>query len=119
MSSSALMADPRFSRPVVRRVVYAAIFLASFSSYLSTAMKDGGLHAPPEAGDGHDWDAVAFNIWRHGRFGFAWSDPEWRRPYEGVRGYESLLERRSEYYPTTYRPPGAPTLIALVYALTD
>jgi hypothetical protein len=119
MSSSALMADPRLSRPVVRRVVYAAIFLASFSSYLSTAMKDGGLHAPPEAGDGHDWDAVAFNIWRHGRFGFAWSDPEWRRPYEGVRGYEGLLERRSEYYPTTYRPPGAPTLIALVYALTD
>ena len=118
-TSNALTALLRVSRPALRRVVYAAIFLASFASYLSTAMKDGALHAPPEAGDGHDFDALAFNIWRHWRFGFDWSDPEWRRPYERVRGYDSLLERRSDYYPTTYRPPGAPALMALVYAVTD
>jgi hypothetical protein len=103
----------------LHRVVYAAVFLISFASYLSSAVKAGPLHAPPEAGDGHDFDALAFNIWRHGRFGFDWSDPEWRRPYERVPGYESLLERRSDYYPTTYRPPGAPLLMALVYAVTD
>jgi hypothetical protein len=103
----------------LRGVVYAAVFFASFGSYLSTAMKDGALSAPPEAGDGHDFDALAFNVWRHLRFGFEWSDPEWRRPYERAAGYESLLERQSDYYPTTYRPPAAPALMALVYAVTD
>jgi hypothetical protein len=103
----------------VRRLVYAAVFLASFASYLSTAAKDGALRAPPEAGDGHDFDALAFNIWRHQRFGFDWSEPEWRRPYERVAGYDSLLERQSDYYPTTYRPPAAPALMAVVYAVTD
>jgi hypothetical protein len=103
----------------VRRLVYAAVFLASFASYLSTAAKDGALRAPPEAGDGHDFDALAFNIWRHQRFGFDWSEPEWRRPYERVVGYDSLLERQSDYYPTTYRPPAAPALMAVVYAVTD
>jgi len=103
----------------LRRAVYAAVFLVSFASYLSSAVKDGSLRAPPEAGDGHDFDALAFNIWRHQRFGFEWSEPEWRRPYERAPGYESLLERQSDYYPTTYRPPAAPTLMALVYAVTD
>jgi hypothetical protein len=104
----------------MRKLVYAVVFLVSFASYLSTAAKDGRLRAPPEAGDGHDFDALAFNLWRHQRFGFAWDDPEWRRPYESaLRGYESLLERHSDYYPTTYRPPAAPALMALVYAVTD
>ncbi len=103
----------------MRGVVYVAIFLASFSSYRSSAVKGGFLRAPPEAGDGHDFDALAFNIWRHRQFGFEWSEPEWRRPYERVAGYESLLERQSDYYPTTYRPPAAPTLMAVVYAVTD
>jgi hypothetical protein len=104
---------------LVRSVVYAAVFLASFSSYLTSARKAGSLRAPPEAGDGHDFDALAFNIWRHQRFGFEWSEPEWRRPYEPVAGYESLMERQSDYYPTTYRPPAAPALMALVYAVTN
>ena len=103
----------------MRRVVYAAVFLASFASYLSTTVNNGTLRTPPEAGDGHDFDALAFNIWRHQRFGFEWSEPEWRRPYERVAGYDSLLERQSDYYPTTYRPPAAPALMAVVYAVTD
>lgn len=113
------MTVPRIAPPAMRRVVYAAVFLVSFASYLSSAVKGGSLRAPPEAGDGHDFDALAFNIWRHQRFGFEWSDPEWRRPYERVAGYDSLLERQSGYYPTTYRPPAAPALMALVYAVTD
>jgi hypothetical protein len=114
-----LTAHFRVSRPTVRRIVYAAVFLASFGSYLSSAVKDGALRAPPEAGDGHDFDALAFNIWQHQRFGFEWSEPEWRRPYYQVAGYDSLLERQSDYYPTTYRPPAAPALMALVYAVTN
>jgi hypothetical protein len=107
------------SRPAVRGIVYAGIFLASFGCYLSTAMKDGALDAPPEAGDGHDFDALGFGVWRHLRFGFDWSDPEFRRPYERAGGYESLLERQGEFYPSTYRPPAAPALMAVVYAATD
>jgi hypothetical protein len=107
------------TRPSVRKVTYAAVFLVSFASYLSSAVKDGSLRAPPEMGDGHDYDALAFNIWRHQRFGFEWDEPAWRRPYEGVPGYEGLLERHSGYYPTTYRQPAAPALMALVYAVTD
>jgi hypothetical protein len=103
----------------MRKVTCAAVFLVSFISYLSSAAKQGALNAPPEMGDGHDYDALAFNIWRHQRFGFEWDEPAWRRPYEGVPGYESLLERHSDYYPTTYRQPAAPVLMALVYALTD
>jgi len=103
----------------MRKVTCAAVFLVSFISYLSSAVKPGALHAPPEMGDGHDFDALAFNIWRHQRFGFEWDEPAWRRPYEGVPGYESLLERHSDYYPTSYRQPAAPALMALVYALTN
>ena len=123
-----------FRRPppaVLRKVVYAAIFLVSFTSYLSSALKQPApfylsshvkhrsLHAPPEMGDGHDYDALAFSIWRHQRFGFDWDEPAWRRPYEGAPDYESLLERHSSYYPTTYRQPAVPVLMALVYAATD
>jgi hypothetical protein len=114
-----LTAHSRVSRPALRRVVYLAVFLASFGFYLSSAVKQGPLGAPPEAGDGHDFDALAFNIWRHQRFGFDWSEPEWRRPYERVAGYDSLLERQSDFYPSTYRPPAAPALMAIVYAVTD
>ena len=103
----------------MRKVVYAVVFLVSFVSYRSSAVKGGSLRAPPEMGDGHDFDALAFNIWKHQRFGFEWDEPEWRRPYEAVRGSESLLERHGDYYPTTYRPPAAPALMALVYAVTD
>jgi hypothetical protein len=102
----------------VRQIVYGVLFCASFSFYLSTARTDQPLSAPPEAGDGHDYDALAFNIWQYQRFGFDWNDPAWRRPYEGVPGYESLLGRHSEYYPTTYRQPAVPMLMAVVYAVT-
>ena len=117
--------------PAIRKVTYAAIFLVSFASYLSSAAKQPApsylssrvklrsLLAPPEMGDGHDYDALAFSLWRHQRFGFDWDEPAWRRPYEGMPGYESLLERHSGYYPTTYRQPAVPALMALVYAIVD
>lgn len=103
----------------MRKVVYAAIFFAAFGVYVSSALKAGPLNAPPEIGDGHDYDALAFNLWRHQRFGYHWDDPAWRQPYEAASGYETLLDRRSEYYPTTYRQPGVPAVMALVYAATE
>lgn len=96
--------------------MYVAIFLAAFTTYVTRLVNSGGLHEPPETGDGHDYDAIAYNVWRGKGFGYDWSDPEWRKPYEGIRRYRLLLARQSDFYPTTYRPPAMPLLLAGVYA---
>ena len=83
------------------------------------AVNSGALNQPPESGDGHDYDAIAFNVWQGRGFGYHWSDEAWRQPYLGIPRYKLLLTRKSEYYPTTYRPPAMPYLLSVVYALTD
>ena len=57
--------------PAFRRLVFAAIFLTAFGTYVMRAVNSGALNQPPESGDGHDYDAIAFNVWQ-GR-GFALS----------------------------------------------
>lgn len=99
-----------------RRFVYAVIFLAAFASYVSKAST--GLGAPPETGDSHDYDAIAFNLWKGRGYGYFWSDPEYRAPYEGRTRYRSLLGRQSDYYPTAYRPPALPIVLSAIYAAT-
>jgi hypothetical protein len=102
---------------LARRLVYLAIFLTSFSIYVMRIVTSGGFHQPPETGDGHDYDAIAFNVW-HGRgFGYEWSNQEWRQPYVGIPRYRLLMTRQSEFYPTTYRPPAMPYLLSAVYAV--
>jgi 4-amino-4-deoxy-L-arabinose transferase-like glycosyltransferase len=101
----------------VRRLVFAAIFLASFGIYVMRASVSGALREPPETGDGHDYDAIAFNVWQGRGFGYQWSDEAWRKPYEGIPRYRLLLTRTSDFYPTTYRPPAMPYLLSVVYAL--
>ena len=103
---------------VVRRLAFVAIFVVSFGVYVSRASTSGALREPPETGDGHDYDAIAFNVWQGRGFGYAWSDENWRRPYEGIPRYRLLLSRQSEFYPTTYRPPAMPYLLSIVYAVT-
>ncbi len=102
---------------LIRRLVFVAIFLTAFGIYVMRIVTSGGFREPPETGDGHDYDAIAFNVW-HGRgFGYHWSDEEWRQPYQGIPRYRLLLSRKSEFYPTTYRPPGMPYLLTAVYAV--
>ena len=48
---------------------------------------------PPETGDGHDYDAIAFNVWQGRGFGYHWSDENWRKPYQGIPRYRLLLTR--------------------------
>lgn len=103
---------------LVRKLVYAAIFLAAFGVYVERARSSGALGQPPEAGDGHDYDAIAYNLWQGRGFGYDWSDPAWRLPYEGIPRYRLLLGRQGDFYPTTYRPPAMPLLLSGVYALT-
>jgi len=101
----------------LRRLAFALIFAAAFGTSVIRLVNSGGLREPPETGDGHDYDAIAFNVW-HGRgFGYDWSDPEWRQPYEDIPRYRLLLSRHSDFYPTTYRPPAMPLLLSAVYAV--
>jgi len=103
---------------LLRKLVYVAIFLTAFGIYVMRIVTSDGLREPPETGDGHDYDAIAFNVW-HGRgFGYHWSDEEWRKPYVGIARYRLLMTRKSEFYPTTYRPPAMPYLLSAVYAAT-
>jgi hypothetical protein len=105
--------------PTARRLVYLLIFLAAFATYVTRLQQSGRLHAPPEPGDSHDYEAIAFNLWKQRGYGYYWSDPEYRAPYEGRAGYGGMLNRQSEYYPTAYRPPLFPVLLAGIYALAD
>lgn len=101
----------------LRKAVFAAIFLTSFGVYVMRASGSGALREPPETGDGHDYDAIAFNVWQGRGFGYHWSDEDWRRPYQNIPRYRLLLNRQSEFYPTTYRPPAMPFLLSAVYAI--
>jgi hypothetical protein len=102
-----------------RRLVYLLIFAAAFAAYLSRAQQSGRLHEPPEPGDSHDYEAIAFNLWKLRGYGYYWSDPEFRAPYEGRRGYAGMLRRQSGYYPTAYRPPLFPVLLSGIYAVMN
>ncbi|HKY23136.1 MAG TPA: hypothetical protein VJM31_18115 [Vicinamibacterales bacterium] len=106
----------RINTPALRRLVFVAIFFTAFGVYVMRVVAGGGLTQPPEAGDGHDYDAIAYNVWQGRGFGYQWSDEAWRQPYVGIPRYRGLLSRKSEYYPTTYRPPAMPYLLSAVYA---
>jgi hypothetical protein len=95
------------------------IFVIAFATYLVRLERSGRLHDPPEVGDSHDYESIAVNLWHARGYGYYWSDPEFRAPYEGRRGYEGMLRRQSGYYPTAYRPPLFPVLLAGIYAVTD
>jgi hypothetical protein len=101
-----------------RAIICTTVFLSAFALYVSRGVADGGLDALPELGDGHDYDALAYSLWHHGTFAFDWDDPGWRRPYEGHPEFADLLTRRSAY-PTSYRQPGMPILLAATYAVSD
>jgi len=103
---------------VLRKLVYAGLFFTAFGVFVIRAVNTDALSAPPDPGDGHDYDAIAFNIWQGRGFGYYWSDPAWRRPYEQSRRYRPVLRRQSDFYPTTYRPPAMPYLLSAVYAVT-
>ena len=72
---------------LLRRAAFSAIFLAAFGIYVMRASTSGALREPPETGDGHDYDAIAFNVWQGRGFGYDWSDENWRKPYEGIPRY--------------------------------
>lgn len=60
----------RTNATAFRTLVFAAIFFASFGIYVMKAANGGALSQPPEQGDGHDYDAIAFNVWQGRGFGY-------------------------------------------------
>jgi 4-amino-4-deoxy-L-arabinose transferase-like glycosyltransferase len=104
---------------VLRRLVFLGIFLTGFGVFALRTVGAGALNDPPDPGDGHDYDAIAFNLWQGRGFGYYWSDPTWREPYLQSRRYRPVLRRQSNYYPTTYRPPAMPFVLSAVYAATN
>jgi hypothetical protein len=102
---------------MIRKLTYAAIFLAAFATFLSRAHRSGTMNDPPRGGDARDYEAIAFNLWKGRGFGYYWSDAAWQEPYRRSPRFRAALGRESEYYPTTYRPPAVPALLALVYSV--
>jgi hypothetical protein len=103
---------------MVRRLVFAAIFLIAFGFFIERATAGGGLSELPLGGDQRDYEAIAFNLWKGHGFGYHWSDPEWREPYlRSPRTAAAIGDRRSDFYPTTYRPPLFPALWAALYSV--
>jgi 4-amino-4-deoxy-L-arabinose transferase-like glycosyltransferase len=102
----------------MKRVIYTGIFFGTFLAYVSAAIFLGTLNAPPDLGDGQDYDAIAFNLWHHRGYGVDWDDPEWREPYLRFPAhYKPVLERHSDFQLTAYRPPAMPYLLAFVYTV--
>jgi hypothetical protein len=108
-------AESRFAR--ARPLLYLAIFVVGFATYVARAHQSGDLATPPEPGDSHDYEAIAFNLWKGRGYGYFWSDPEFRAPYEGPGRYGNLLRRQSGYYSTAYRPPAFPVMLAGIYTV--
>ncbi|MEM9295370.1 MAG: glycosyltransferase family 39 protein [Planctomycetota bacterium] len=110
--------------------------------YASTVF-DG--NDPPMPGDGVDYDSIACSLLRGEGFGHRWGDADFRAPYRpyfegGLAerfggGYATLLNQHyavdgwrlldpgqpkpDAFEPTAFRPPGYPSFLAAVYALTD
>ena len=103
---------------MVRRLTFLAIFLTAFGIFFGRAYRSGNLGDPPGGGDQRDYEAIAYNIWNGRGFGYYWSDPAWQEPYRRAGLDRAIGDRKSEYYPTTYRPPAFPVLWASLYALT-
>jgi hypothetical protein len=110
------VALPEELNGMIRKLTYAAIFLAAFSTFVSRAHRSGTMNDPPRGGDARDYEAIAFNIWKGRGFGYFWSDAEWQEPYRRSPRIQNALGRESQYYPTTYRPPALPFILSLVYA---
>ncbi len=74
----------------------------------------GTLGMPPGPQDAAAYENIAFNLARGRGFRVDWDNPEWRAPYEQHNAdhrYDYLMPRTGSW-PTAFRPPMLPLLIA-------
>ena len=108
-----------FSSPTVTRLGGLSVFLIACLTFLLPAARNANPGAPPEAGDGPDYDNLAVELSKGNGFSFNWDDPEFRSPYEAHINdgrYDYLLDRQGAWT-TALKPPLFPFLMALDYKI--
>jgi len=98
---------------------FTATFLLVFMMNLSS-IRSKSWTAPDPPGDTQDYYSIALNLWAGKGFAVDWDDPAWRLPYDTANGsghFSEILSRHG-HYPTAYRPPAVPLLMAVVCGLT-
>src|SRR5262249_42377847 len=93
------------------------VFLASFCRLIVPQLYGGTLNLPPGPGDGTEYDAIGYELYKGNGFAFDWQDIGFRAPYiahnnkEGTY-YRVVLSKTRSSGPTAYRPPMLPVIIA-------
>src|SRR5262245_5016318 len=91
------------------------VFLASFCRLIVPALYGGTLNLLPRPGDGTEYDAIGYELYKGNGFAFDWQDIGYRAPYiaHNDRGtYGSVLSETRSSGPTASRPPMLPVIIA-------
>jgi 4-amino-4-deoxy-L-arabinose transferase-like glycosyltransferase len=104
-------------RPGVSAALALFLFLFGFVALLFPHRPDDLRRALPEAGDGPDYDSLAFSLLTHHSFAFDFGSPAFRAPYEAanVAGEFDYLLLRRDRWVTTYKAPGFPLVLATTY----
>jgi 4-amino-4-deoxy-L-arabinose transferase-like glycosyltransferase len=97
----------------------ALVLLLVFAFFALPGAWRSDLSAPPQPGDGPDYDSLAFQLAQGRGFRVDWDDPAFRRPYLEANqdGRYDYVLARSGGYTTTYRPPLLPAAMALCFEL--
>jgi 4-amino-4-deoxy-L-arabinose transferase-like glycosyltransferase len=105
------------SRAVIRWVAVSAFVI--LSAYVTVTASRGKLGAPPQAGDGPDYDNIALQLSKGNGYSVRTDDPEYRPPYlaQNKDGSYNYLMNAHGAGPTAYRPPLLPLLMAGSYKL--
>ncbi len=98
-------------------IIAVLVFLATATAYLLPPIRQGELDYPPEPGDGPDYDVIAFQLARGRGFSYDWDNAEYRAPYAAQPDRYKYLFGRSGTFPTAYRPPLVPAVMAASYFL--
>lgn len=100
-------------------IIALSIFFVVSIAYISFIVEFKDLNAPPEPGDGPDYDAIAFQISKGRGFSINWDDPDFKVPYlnNNQSGKFDYLDERQGEGLTTYRPPFLPLLMSITYRI--
>lgn len=94
--------------------LYFIVLISAILNFLFPILNSNSINNPPETGDSHDYDAIAFNLINGNGFGYDWDDELFLLPYSFDSKYDFLFERNGSSL-TAYRPPLFPYLLAGTY----
>lgn len=100
-------------------------FLIIMIYYIYKVYISGNYTASPSLdSDGTDYDCIAVQVSKMRGFSRDYDDPAYKAPYIKANAdgrYDELLEaiplEHTGYYPTTYRPPALPAIMAATFRL--